>query len=176
MAGASDILTEIDAVAAFIGDIFKGSDVYKQRVPESPATGDISVGFEKASSEQETAATYVDIRDWRIVIFGEKEFDKRADPDLLAKMDEIKRATVGALRQVIPLDSRVLGMAETVPDDRSLRYMRIAVNGFSYGAPVKTKDDRWACVGMLRTEVRQARDLQAYEKIMKAGIRTVVHK
>ena len=94
-------------------------------------------------------------------MFGEKEVDHPADPVLISKMDTIKRATVGAVRQVIPLT------------DGSLRYMRISVNGFSYSAPVKTDDDRWACVGILRTEVRRARDLPTYEKIMETGIRTV---
>lgn len=162
MSTASDIITELEAVSGFIGDLFEGATVYYQRVPEKPNTGDIAVRFENTTTQQETAISYVDIRDWQIIVFGDKEVDKPADPELLSKMDTIKRATVGAMRQVIPLS------------DGSLRYLRIAVNGFSYSAPVKTEDDRWACVGMLRTEVRRARDIETYDKIMQSGVRVVL--
>lgn len=159
MAEVGDIVTELEAVASFIGDLYTDGMVYYQRVPKEPNTGDIAVRFENATTQQETAISYVDIREWQIIVFGEKEVDKPADPVLLSKMDGITRATVGAIRQVIPLDVD------------TLRYMRIAVNGFSYSAPVKTEDGRWACVGILRTEVRRARDLPTYQKIMKAGVR-----
>jgi len=172
MTQASDIVTELESVAAFVGDIFPEATVYYQRVPKKPETGDVAVRFENMTVEQETALTYVDIREWQIIVFGEKEVESPADPDLLSKMDKITRATVGAMRQVIPLDADIIGAPETY-DGRPLRYMRIAVNGFSYSAPVKTEDDRWACVGILRTEVRRARDLPTYEKIMRSGVRVV---
>lgn len=160
-ASPDDIITELESVAGFIGSIFDNPVIYFQRIPEQPSAGDFSVIFQNSTTEQETALSYVDVREWQIIAFGEKDVDAPADPNVMAKMEAIKRATVGAVRQVIPLS------------DESLRYMRIVNNGFSYSAPVKTEDGRWACVGVLQTEVRRARDYETYEKIMQAGIRIV---
>lgn len=160
-ASADDIVKEIEAVANFIAPLFslQPSDVYLQRVPDQPKSNELSVLFQNASTQQETALTYVDVREWQIIYFGEPESTHPADPNALMAMERIKKHTFGAVRQAIPID------------DGSLRYMRIQNNGFTFGAPVKTEDGRWASLGVLRTEVRRARDYEVYQKIMDTGVR-----
>mgnify|MGYP001164609927 FL=1 len=159
-ASPDDIITELESVANFVSKIFDDEPImYYQHVPKQPEEGSISVIFQNATVEQETALTYVDIREWQIIVFGKKDTEIAADPGVLRAMESIKKATIGAARQVIPLN------------DGSLRYMRIVNNGFSYGMPVKTEDGRWASVGILQTEVRRARDFETYKKIMEAGVR-----
>lgn len=153
-ANADDILAELESVLTYIRGIFPDAHYERQNVPRQPQSDTFIIRFQNANVRQETALSYVDTREWQVIYIGRKEAYEVAE--VLTKMNGIKRKLFGDMRLAIPIAD-------------SLRYMRMT--GFSFGQPVKTEDGNHAIVGVLTTEVRKARDIEAYEKIMKAGVR-----
>jgi hypothetical protein len=56
--------------------------------------------------------------------------------------------------------------------DGSLRYIRI--NSFGFGIPVQTESGLFSIVGVMPTELRQARDQETYQKIMQINTRLII--
>lgn len=155
-AQVNDLLNELESVLSYIRDIYDDSRYERQNVPTSPQGNTFVIRFQNARTQQETALSYVDIREWQIVYIGGTQAMDVAE--VMTRMNGIKRHIAGAFRQVIPIN------------DDSLRYMR--VGSFSFGQPFKMENGNHAIIGVLTTEVRKARDLPSYEKIMRAGVRT----
>lgn len=152
----NDLLNELEAVLSYIRGVYPTSGYERQNMPLQPQANTFVIRFQNSGTRQETALSYVDTREWQIVyIGGIQPFDVG---DVLTKAEGVKRHTAGAFRQVIPVNNE------------DLRYMR--VGSFSFGQPFKLEGGNHAVIGVLTTEVRKARDLPAYEKILQAGVTT----
>lgn len=153
-ANADDILFELDSVVEYIREYSPDSIILKQNVPLKPKKDTFVIRFQNASVVEETAISYVDTREWAIVYIGGDQSNDVSD--VLTKMNGIKRKVYGDIRRVIPIKN-------------NLRYMR--AKGFTFGQTVRMENGNHAAVGILTTEVRKARDLETYEKIMRTGVR-----
>jgi hypothetical protein len=89
-------------------------------------------------------------RDYQVVYFGSDS------ADVLTKMDDFSR--------------KVMNGQIVIPITGSLRYIR--VEGFNFSQPFKTEGGVDACLGVLQTQVREARDQATFDKIMHVYGRT----
>lgn len=136
------LVNELASVEAFVRAKLPTVATVKQTVPLKPEPGTFVIRFQNGSTESETAAHFRHDRDYQFVYFG------TSAADVLTKMDTV----AGALYQTL-----------LIPINGSLRYIR--VDQFSMSAPFKTENDVHAVIGVLSTEVREARTQQAYDKI-----------
>jgi len=133
---------ELTSVANFVAMAVPGAAL-KKDVPEKPTKDNVVVRFLTTDTESETGHHYRVDRAYQIVAYG-------ADaPSVLDKMSAVSRK-VNDGKMAIPITD-------------SLRFIR--VNGFNFGAPFKTESGVYACIGVLHTEVREARTQEQVEKI-----------
>lgn len=136
-------LVEQESVGDFI-KVALPSIALKYEVPDKPAKNNIVVRLLSSDSESETRYHYRIDRDYQIVVYG---VDAQ---DVLAKMDVIERKAN---------DGTTL-----IPMKDSKRYIRIG--SFSFSTAFKTEGGLYARLGVLSTEVREARTQEQYDKIM----------
>jgi hypothetical protein len=140
---------ELVSVADFIRATYPTSTVLQQNVPLTPNPNTFVVRFQNDEREVSSGGAIKANREYQIIYIDAKA------PDILTKMDAISRKCLYG-RLVIPIKG-------------SLRYIR--VNGFSFGQILDTENDLEACIGVLQTEIREARDMEAYQKIMNVNAR-----
>ncbi len=146
MAQAVDIISEMTSIKGFITEKYPDVSVVLQNVPEQPVPSTLVIRFQNDNREVETGFGVVAEREYQLIYFGERA------PDVLTTMDGLSRKFLYG-RTVIPIKN-------------SMRYIRVA--GFNFGQIFKTEQDNIeACIGVLQTEVREARDQETYDKIMK---------
>jgi hypothetical protein len=144
----SSIVTDIESIEQYVAPLFPAATIYLQYVPAQPTTNSLSIRFQGAGTETETAYHMARHREYQLVYFG------NSNVDVLTKMDALDRRLNNDL--VIPIKD-------------SLRYMRI--ESFSLSQPFKTENGIDAMIGVLAVTVREARDQQQYEKIMNVYTR-----
>ncbi|NHN31131.1 hypothetical protein [Paenibacillus agricola] len=144
------LVNELGSVEAFVKALFPSVVTVKQTVPLQPVAGTFVIRFQNGSTESETAHHFRNSRDYQLVYFG------TSAADVLAKMDAVSSALYQTL---------------LIPISGSLRYIR--VDQFSMSAPFKTDNDVHAIIGVLSTEVRQARTQQVYDKIAQVYTRYI---
>lgn len=141
-----DIITEMASIKNFISEKYPNTRIILQNVPAQPAPDTLVIRFQGDSRDAETPFHMLSEREYQIIYFNERA------PDVLAKMDGLSRGFLYG-RTVIPIRN-------------SLRYIRIA--RFGFGQIFKTEHaDLEACIGVLQTEVRETRDRETFDKIMK---------
>lgn len=150
MAQAVDIISEMTSIKDFIAEKYPDVSIVLQNVPEQPVPSTLVIRFQNDNREVETGFGVVAKREYQLIYFGERA------PDVLTVMDGLSRKFLYG-RTVIPIKD-------------SLRYIRVA--GFSFGQIFKTEQANIdASIGVLQTEVREARDQETYDKIMKVYAR-----
>ena len=138
------LLNELASVGAFVMSALPTDAQLKYEVPTEPSASTVVVRMLTTDTESETGYHYRVDRSYQIVIYGADS------PTVLERMDAV---------------SRLLNDRTTlIPITGSLRYIR--TDGFGYSAAFRTESGLWACVGVLQTEVREARTQEQYEKIM----------
>lgn len=152
---ANDIVNELESVVDFLRAVYPDSTYYYQSIPEQPAEGDVGVRYQNSPDpRQETAISYVEQREWQVVFFGAKASEnKRQLP--LQFVRQMQKQAINK-RMVIPI--------KATEGQEPLRYMRIG--SFSFGPVQETEDGRDVVIGVMTTDIRTARDLESYEKIM----------
>ena len=155
IATADDILNELEALVTLFTDAFPDAQIVRQNIPREPQPDTFVIAFQSANTETETALSYVNTREWQIIyVSGTSESDSA---NVLRALGSAEKLLVGNPRMVIPIN------------DGSLRYMRIS--GYSTSQVAELEDGNKAGLAILQTEVRKARDLPTYEKIMETGVR-----
>jgi hypothetical protein len=144
----SSIVTDIESIEQYVAPLFPAATIYLQYVPAQPTANSLSIRFQGASTETETAYHMARHREYQLVYFG------TSNVDVLTKMDALDRKLNNDL--VIPIKD-------------SLRYMRI--ESFSLSQPFVTESGINAMIGVLAVTAREARDQQQYEKIMSVDAR-----
>lgn len=137
------IVNDLISVENFVKGAFPSAKTEKQTVPKHPSADTFVIRFQNDSRELETAGHYRIDREYQIVYIG------ASAPGVLSKMDAL---------------SKTLYQRKVIPINGSLRYIR--VESFSFSQPFTTDNDLTACIGVLATEIREARDEPTYEKIM----------
>lgn len=136
------LINDLVSVENFVKSVSPTSITEKQTVPLKPAANTFVIRFQNDSRELETAYHYRIDREYQIVYLG-------ANPaDVLTKMDALSKA---------------LYQTKLIPINGSMRY--IHVESFSISQPFQTDNDLYAVIGVLATEIREARDQATYEKI-----------
>jgi len=135
---------ELASVASFVKTVLPAATQIKYEVPTQPTKDNVVVRALTSDFASETGYHYRVERTFQIVAYGADS------PSTLDKMDAIARK-VNDGKTMIPMKD-------------SLRYIRCG--SFSFGAPFKTESGVYACIGVLHTEVREARTQEQYEKIM----------
>ncbi|EMT54715.1 hypothetical protein I532_03885 [Brevibacillus borstelensis AK1] len=135
---------DLESVSVFIESVLPSTAQIKNEVPSKPTKNTVVVRMLTTDTESETRYHYRIDRAYQVVIFGEDS------PTVLERMDTVSRK-VNDKTTMIP----ILG---------TLRYIR--TDSFAYSAAFRTESGLWACVGVLQTEVRQARTQEQYDKIM----------
>jgi hypothetical protein len=125
--------------------------VERQDVPESPKANSFVVRLQYNDTQTETRYSYRNDREFQLIYFG------KSSVDVLTKVDELSRLFNNG--------------TFCIPIRDSLRYIR--VKGFSFTTPFKSASGVNAVIAVIQTETREARDFEAYEKIMSvnAGIK-----
>jgi hypothetical protein len=144
----SSIETEIESIEQYVTPLFPSASIYLQYVPAQPTANSLSIRFQGASTETETAYHMARHREYQIVYFG------TSNVNVLTRMDALDRQ----------LNNDLL-----IPIKDSTRYLR--VESFSLSQPFKTENGIDAMIGVLAVTVREARDQQQYEKIMNVYAR-----
>lgn len=144
------VVNEVNSVGAFVKAIFPTVDVVKQTVPTVPKANTFVVRVFHDQRSTDTLSSMLVERDYQIVYFGTDA------GDVLTKMDAFSR--------------KVMNGTIMIPITGSLRYIR--VEGFNFSQPFKTEGNVDACLGVLQTQVREARDQAQYEKIAKVSVAT----
>lgn len=137
------LMNELASVGTFVKSVVPGAQL-KYEVPSLPTKDTLVVRVNTSDSESETRYHYRVDRAYQIVVYGVDS------PSVLAKVDAIER--------------KISDGTTLIPIAGSLRYIR--TEGFGFGAPFRTESGSWACVGVLQTEVREARTQEQYDKIM----------
>lgn len=142
------LVTELESVEDFIKSCHPTSVTEKQTVPLKPSDNTFVVRFLNDERESETGYHYRIDREYQVVHIGETA------EDVLTRMDVLSTALYQ--RQLIPLQD-------------SSRF--ICVESFSFSQPFQTENKKFACIGVLSTEIREARVQDQYEKIMNVHAR-----
>jgi hypothetical protein len=144
------LVNDIVSVENFVKSVNPTALTFKQTPPKEPVPNTFVIRFQSESRESETALHWRTEREYQIIYFG-------ADAaDVLTKMDALSKALYQTL---------------LIPIDGSLRYIR--VESFSLSQPFLTDNKLFACIGVLSTTIREARDQATYEKIMHVNTRFI---
>jgi hypothetical protein len=141
------IINELDAVASAITAIYPNSKIMYE--DNNPGSDTFVIRSDNNKFELETAASIKVGRLFQIVYYND---DMEA---VLSALDAF--------------GLRCMQNQSVIPLGDSLRYVR--VNGFNYSYPVRLESNMFAAVGALDAEIRQARDLATYQKIMQVYTR-----
>jgi hypothetical protein len=140
-----DLTLELDSVASDLLKEFPEVAV-RYDVPIEPQAGTFVIRSQHSDLSVESRYTFRIERDYQLIYYS-------ADPqDAIEIMNRYARRCLKG-NTLIPIL------------DDSLRYIRI--NSFGYGLPVKTEMGLYMVMAMMPTELRQARDQETYQKIMK---------
>lgn len=138
------LMNDLTSVGSFVKSVLPPTTQLKYDVPTQPTKDNVVVRMLTTDTESETRYHYRTDRAYQIVIYGADS------PTVLERMEAISR--------------KVNDRTTLIPIEGTLRYIR--TDGFGYGAAFRTESGPWACVGVLQTEVREARTQEQYEKIM----------
>ncbi|MCQ4363059.1 hypothetical protein KQR54_18340 [Mycobacterium gordonae] len=129
------IVNDIISVEAFVKAHYPSpAYTYKQTAPLKPEAATFIIGLlDDARSTETGYHTRVD-RTYQVAYVGDSV------ADVMAKMDELSYAF---------MDNTL------IPVNGSARYIR--VESFSYSAPFQTENDKWAAIGVMPTQIREAR-------------------
>ena len=143
------IISDIVAIEAFVKAKYPApAHTYKQTPPLKPEPKTFVVRVIDDGRTTETRYhTRVD-RTYQIVYYSDKV------ADVLTKMDALSFAFMDAL---------------IVPVSGSTRNIRVGT--FSYSEPFETENDLFASIGVLTTEVREARTRPQWPLIGKVNVR-----
>lgn len=145
------IMVELDSVAAAVLSEIPGAAV-KYEIPVEPQSGQFIVRAQNSDLSSESLFTFRIERDYQIIFYSD-------DPQTAVEtMDRLARRFMRG-DTMIPLA------------DNSLRYIRIS--GVGFGTPVLTESGLFSILGIMQTELRQARDQEAYTKIMGLNARLI---
>ncbi|WP_188068977.1 hypothetical protein [Brevibacillus brevis] len=134
---------ELESVGAFVKAVVSDAAL-KYEVPSQATKDTLVVRIQTNDYESETRYHYRIDRTYQIITYG-------ADSPLVTtKMDAIAR--------------KVNDKTTMIPIAGTLRYIR--TDGFNFTQALRTESGLWACVGVLQTEVREARTQEQYDKIM----------
>ena len=126
----------------------------KPNVELRPKADSFVVRLQYNDTQTETRFSYRNNREFQLIYFGKNSVD------VLTKVDEL---------------SRLFNNGKfCIPIRDSLRYIR--VKGFSFTAPFKSASGVNAVIAVMQMETREARDLEAYEKIAKVAVYTYTDK
>ncbi|MFD2704632.1 hypothetical protein [Salibacterium lacus] len=151
-----DIINEMEAIITHFSAAFPDATFVRQNIPEQPDPDTFVIVFQGESTSTETSLTYAAERDWQVIyVSGTDENDSA---NVMRALGRAEKLTVGDPKMVIPIN------------DGSMRYMRVGNFGISQVAELE--GGQKSGLGVLQTVVRKARDIQAYEKIMEAGVRS----
>lgn len=144
------LLVELDSVASDLLIEFPDAAI-KYEIPKEPQMNTFIIRAQTNDFSTESRFTFRIERDYQIIFYS-------ADPQIaLEKMDQLARRCMKG-ETLIPLI------------DNSLRYIRI--NSFGYSLPQRTESgELFAVIGMMPSELRQARDQAAFAKIMSVSAR-----
>lgn len=137
------LMNELESVGAFVKSVLPSATL-KYEVPTQPTKDTVVVRMLTTDTESETRYHYRVDRAYQVVIYGVDS------PTVLERMEAVLR--------------KVNDRTTLIPLAGTLRYIR--TDGFSYGAAFRTESGLFACVGVLQTEVREARTQEQYDKIM----------
>lgn len=143
------LVNELISVENFVKAKFPTAHTEKQTPPKQPTANTFVIRYLDGRLTSETAYHFRTDREYQIVYYG-------ADAaDVLTKMDALSTA---------------LYQVKLIPINGSLRYIRVET--FAFSQPFQTDNDKlFACIGVLSTQVREARDQIAYEKIQNVFAR-----
>lgn len=136
------LVNDLLSIEDFVKAQFPTAHTEKQTVPLKPAPNTFVIRYLGESREVETAAHYRIDREYDVVYLG------ATAADVLTQMDALGRA---------------LYQTKLIPIKDSLRYIR--VESFSTSQPFETENDLFACIAVLQTEIREARDQAEYDLI-----------
>jgi hypothetical protein len=141
----------LNSIYDFLKTAYPTATIERQDVPELPVANSFVVRLQYNDTQTETRYSYRNDREFQLIYFG------KSSVDVLTKVDELSRLFNNG-KFVIPIRD-------------SLRYIR--VKGFSFTTPFKSASGVNAVIAVIQTETREARDFEAYEKIMSvnAGIK-----
>lgn len=143
------LLVELDSVASDLMIEFPDSAI-KYEIPKEPQSNTFIVRAQVNDFSTESRFTFRIERAYQIIFYHD-------DPQAaLETMDRLARRCLKGEAMIPILDD-------------SLRYIRI--NSFGYALPVKTESELFSIMAVMPTELRQARDLETYQKIMKVNTR-----
>ena len=141
------VVNELNSIYDFLKAAYPTAKVERQDVPESPVANSFVVRLQYNDTQTETRYSYRNDREFQLIYFG------KSSVDVLTKVDEL---------------SRLFNNGNfCIPIRGSLRYIR--VKGFSFTTPFKSASGVDAVIAVMQTETREARDFEAYEKIMSVN-------
>lgn len=143
-----DVIIELDSVASAISAEFPVSAV-KYDVPVVPVADTFVVRSQTNDINSETRFSMLIERDYQIIYFS----------------DDLE----SAIRSIDRLARKCMNGDAVIAISGSFRYIR--VGSFSYSQPIETENGLYAIVGVMRTELRQARDQPTFDKIMRVYAR-----
>lgn len=137
------VFNELDAIANDVLTLVPDA-VIKYEIPKEPKSNLFVIRTQNNGFEKETALTYKIDRAIQVIYYTK---DVQTAIDVMESYGRRCLAGNGLL---------------AVNDD-SLRYLRI--EGFGYSQPLRTENEIYSVVGVLECEVRQARNIETYQKI-----------
>lgn len=143
------IQNELDSVASFLTSLYPSATI-KFAIPKEPKADTFVVRAGVTDISTETRFHMRIERDYQIVYYG---VDVGAT---LERMDHLSRQAMDG-RLVIPML------------DGSMRYIR--VDSFSFSHPTEAEGGLFAAIGVMPTELRQARTQEVFEKIQQISAR-----
>lgn len=145
------VVNDLISVEAFVKAQFSASSTFKQWSPESPESDTFVI--QQISDRRETETNYhTRVERTYQIVYVNAEL-----PEVLTKMDALSYAAMdGTL----------------IPINASARFIR--VEAFSYSQPFQTENDLFACIGVMSTEVREARtqDTSPFIGVVNATLET----
>jgi hypothetical protein len=144
------VVNELNSIYDFLKAAYPTAALERQDVPESPKANSFVVRLQYNDTQTETRYSYRNSREFQLIYFG------KSSMDVLSKVDEL---------------SRLFNNGQfAIPIRDSLRYIR--VKGFSFTTPFKSASGVNAVIAVMQTETREARDLEAYEKVASLSVYT----
>lgn len=137
------LVNQLDSIVSFLESTVAGSEI-KKEVPANPTSDTVVVRMLKSETNSETRYHYRTDYTYQIVVYGSDS------PSVLGKMDAISRK-INDGKTVIPIEG-------------TMRFIR--AKSFSFSAAFKTESKLAACIGVMPTEIREARTQEEYQKMM----------
>lgn len=142
----ADITNELETLEAFVAVSVTGLNTMFI-APKEPQANDLAIQSLGSSSESETTYHYRIDREFQFVYYADDVF---------------------AVLQTLEQFEALFANALTIPLLNSDRHLKDV--GFSSSRPFETESGKFAFIGILRCNLRQARPQQQYEKINELNI------